>query len=107
MGFKGVLSVSLYVSAMLLANRGATPPSAIDASIGLVVSGGQVEVKIAGAPCQPLTVTIEIGNYHQTVALEQVPGSVFLDVPAGSQLKLYTVTISCASDRAILTGVVV
>jgi hypothetical protein len=107
MVLKGVLSVSLYVSALLLANHVSAPQSGIDASVGLVSSGGVAEVKIAAAPCQPVSIRIEIGSYSQTVPLEHVPGSVFLNIPPETELRGYKITITCANERVVLEGIVV
>lgn len=106
MVLKGVLSVSLYVSAMLLANHAAVLPSGIDATVGLVASGGTAEVKIGAAPCSPLTITLEIGTHTQTLTLDRVPGSVEFDIPSGTIGRLYTITIVCATDRTIRQGIV-
>ena len=58
---RGLLAVSLFIGSLLAANA-LTAKSSFDWSVGTVISGGSVEVKVTVAPCHPVTVTLYVGG---------------------------------------------
>ena len=104
MSLKGILAVSLFLGSVLIANAGWAKPTAFDWTPGLVVAGAPLEIKVTGAPCHPVTVTLTIGGYSSSGTISEFPGTLSLEVPAGTEGRAYTITVSCPDDRDSHTG---
>jgi hypothetical protein len=60
-----------------------------------VIAGGPTTVTVTSAPCQPVTVKLEVRGVEVASAVVQPGGSVELDVPAGSQGQSYLIRVTC------------
>jgi hypothetical protein len=100
---KGLIAGSL----LLLAGFATSDPYTITSSHTPVTAGMSVKITVTDAPCHPLTVTLWIDGKEIKGTIDDVPGSVTLDVPANTQGEAYSLEISCDNDRSVETGFVI
>jgi len=100
---RGLLAVSLFIGS-LLAGNAVTTKSSFDWSVGPVISGGSVEVKVTVAPCHPVTVTLYAGGKEIQRTIERVPGTCTLEVPAGTAGQGWVIEVECPDDHDSRSG---
>jgi hypothetical protein len=103
---KGLVAVSLFLASTLAATA-LSPPTAIEWSHDTVVSGGEVTVKVAAAPCHPVEVILTLTNGMEVHGwVTEAPGECTLKVPEGCSGHGYTLEVKCPNDRSSSQGVV-
>lgn len=106
MTFKGLFAVSIFLASMLAATE-LSPPTGFQWSHDTVVSGGEVTVKVAGAPCHPVEVILTLTNGIEVRGwITEVPGECTLKVPDGCSGHGFTLEVKCPNDRESTSGVV-
>jgi hypothetical protein len=81
--------------------------SAWDWSHGSVVAGANVTVRVEGAPCENVKVTLFVNGVEvDTDEIARPPGSVRLSVPEGTTGQPYEIKVSCDSQSDSQSGTV-
>lgn len=81
--------------------------AAWDWSHGSVLAGANVSVRVDGAPCENVTVTLTIdGDEVASGQVPSPPGSVALPVPDDARGKHYVITVSCNAQSDSQNGLV-
>ena len=72
-----------------------------------VLAGSSVNVRIDGAPCNPVTVQLLVrGEEVDTGIIENIPGDVDLDVPSGSESATFEIIVKCDGESDSMNGTV-
>jgi|SRR5262245_42405432 len=104
MSSKGLLSVFLLVASVAVSNFLIPWPNAFEWNSSTPVSGGSLDVKVSGAPCQPVTVVLTIGNSRFEGQITEAPGSISFKIPEGLSGAPYTLQISCPQSSETRGG---
>jgi hypothetical protein len=104
--FPRMLLVAAAIAAWAPLCASSVEPSSIDVTYTGVTAGATMRVTVNAAECSPLTVTLTIDGKQVTGTITDVPGSVDLDVPAGTQNDGYDLSVTCGSDRWHDSGIV-
>jgi hypothetical protein len=69
-----------------------------------VTAGGTTTVTVTSAPCQPITVKLQVRGVEVASGTVQPGGSVELAVPAGSQGQAYLIRVTCNGQSDTKSG---
>jgi hypothetical protein len=106
MNVKGSFAVCSFVGLLLAANVASLVPTGFDWSVGPVMAGMPATVRVTAAPCQSVKVTIKIGTTELVGQINEVPGSVVIDIPEGLQGLGYVAEVRCPTGIDLTVGIV-
>lgn len=104
MHFKGFIAVAVFFSALVATHSVNGSQPQFTWTHGVVMEGADVVITVEDAPCQPVTVTLQVNGQTVTGTISSVPGRCTIRVPEETSGEAYTITVKCPDDADSDTG---